>query len=69
VYCLKKTSDFLAGQIKKFDEEIKKKLKPYESKFEDVQSVTGIRDVSAVSVIAEIGVDMSKFPDEAHLSS
>jgi transposase len=61
--------DFLGGQIKEFDEEIKKKLKPYESKFEDVQSVTGIKDVSAVSVIAEIGVDMSKFPDEAHLSS
>jgi transposase len=61
--------DFLAGQIKEFDEEIKKKLKPYESKFKDIQSVTGIKDVSAASVIAEIGVDMSKFPDEAHLSS
>jgi transposase len=44
-------------------------LKPYESKFKDVQSVTVIKDVSAASVIAEIGVDMSKFPDEAHLSS
>ncbi|MEA2032304.1 MAG: IS110 family transposase [Euryarchaeota archaeon] len=46
-----------------------KKLSPYETKFKDIQSVTGVKDISAASVIAEIGVNMSKFPDEAHLSS
>lgn len=61
--------DFLAEQIKDFDEEIRKRLEPYETEFKDVQSVTGVKGISAASVIAEIGVDMSKFPDEAHLSS
>ena len=42
---------------------------PYQKEFKDIQSVTGIKGVSAESVIAEIGVDMSRFPDEAHISS
>lgn len=61
--------DFLVKQIETFDDAIRKKLSPYEVKFKDIQSVTGVKDISAASVIAEIGVNMSKFPDEAHLSS
>jgi transposase len=61
--------DFLAKQIETFDDAIRKKLSPYETQFNDIQSVTGVKDISAASVIAEIGVNMSKFPDEAHLSS
>jgi transposase len=61
--------DFLVEQIKEFDEEIQRKLTPYEKEFKDIQSVTGIKEVSAASVIAEIGVDMSRFPGETHLSS
>jgi len=61
--------DFLVKQIETFDDAIRKKLSPYETKFKDIQSVTGVKDISAASVIAEIGVNMSKFPDEAHLSS
>ena len=54
---------------KEFDEEIQRRLVPYQKEFKDIQSVTGIKGVSAASVIAEIGVDMSRFPDEAHISS
>jgi len=61
--------DFLVKQIETFDDAIRKKLSPYETQFNDIQSVTGVKDISAASVIAEIGVNMSKFPDEAHLSS
>jgi len=61
--------DFLVKQIETFDDAIRTKLIPYETKFKDIQSVTGVKDISAASVIAEIGVNMSKFPDEAHLSS
>ena len=61
--------DFLAEQIKDFDEAIMNKLKPYETEFKEIQSVTGVKGISAASVIAEIGVDMSKYPDAAHLSS
>jgi len=61
--------DFLVEEIKEFDEEIQRRLVPYQKEFEDIQSVTGIKGVSAASTIAEIGVDMSRFPDEAHISS
>lgn len=61
--------DFLVEEIKEFDEEIQRRLVPYQKEFEDIQSVTGIKGISAASTIAEIGVDMSRFPDEAHISS
>ena len=61
--------DFLVEEVKEFDEEIQRRLVPYQKEFKDIQSVTGIKGVSAASVIAEIGVDMSRFPDEAHMSS
>ena len=53
--------DFLAKPIETFDDAIRKKRSPYETQFNDIQSVTGIKDISAASVIAEICVNMSKF--------
>ncbi len=61
--------DFLVEEIKEFDEEIQRRLMPYQKEFKDIQSVTGIKGISAASAIAEIGVDMSRFPDAAHISS
>ena len=61
--------DFLVEEINAFDEEIQRRLVPHQEKFEDIQSVTGIKGISAAATIAEIGVDMSRFPDEAHISS
>lgn len=61
--------EFLASQINEIDEEIQRRLEPYGREFESIQSITGIKEISAASIIAEIGVDMSRFPDEAHLSS
>lgn len=42
--------DFLAEQIKDFDEAILNKLKPYETEFKEIQSVTGVKGISAASV-------------------
>ncbi len=61
--------DFLVEEIKEFDEEIQRRLVPHQKEFKDIQSVTGIKGISAAATIAEIGVDMSRFPDEAHISS
>ena len=61
--------DFLIQQISDFDVEIYRKLEPYQHEFELIQTVDGINETTAASVIAEIGVDMSRFPDENHLSS
>ena len=61
--------DFLVCQISDFDTEIFSRIVPYQHEFEEIQTVVGINEITAASVIAEIGVDMSRFPDENHLSS
>ena len=61
--------DSLSSQIAEFDEVIYRKLEPYKKEFELIQTHPGINKVTCASVIAEIGVDMSRFPDEHHLSS
>ena len=61
--------DHLAKQIKKMDEEIDRKMVPFQNESKLIQTIPGISDVNASAILAEIGVNMSQFPDEAHLSS
>jgi len=59
----------ISSQINELDEEISRKLEPYEEEFELIRTHPAISEVTGASAIAEIGVDMSGFPDEHHLSS
>jgi transposase len=61
--------DHLAKQIQKIDEEIQKKMVPFRKESMLIQTIPGISEVNASAILAEIGVNMSQFPDEAHLSS
>jgi len=61
--------DHLARQIEKIDEQIERKMIPFQKETNLIQSIPGISKVSASAILAEIGTDMSQFPDEAHLSS
>lgn len=61
--------EFLAKQVQKLDEEIQKRMVPFHFEYRMIQTIPGISEVSAATIIAEIGTDMSQFPDEAHLSS
>jgi transposase len=61
--------DYLASQIEKIDEEIKRKMVPFQKESNLVQTIPGISEVNASAILAEIGVDMTQFPDGAHLSS
>ena len=61
--------DHLARQIEKIDEEIERKMIPFQKETKLIQTIPGISKVSASAILAEIGTDMSQFPDEAHLSS
>jgi transposase len=61
--------DHTAKQIKKIDEEIQRKMVPFQKESKLIQTIPGISEVNASAILAEIGVDMSVFPDEAHLSS
>jgi len=42
---------------------------PFQKESKLIQTIPGISEVNASAILAEIGVNMSQFPDEAHLSS
>ena len=62
--------DELNIHIKNLDDEIDHHMKPKEKQsVEAIKEITGIANISAQTIIAIIGTDMSRFPTDAHLSS
>jgi len=55
--------------IDKIDAQIDEAAKDYSVEVDLLQSIPGIGKDSAITIISEIGVDMSRFPNEQHLSS
>ncbi len=51
------------------DKEIQKKMVPFQKEAKLIQTIPGIGEANASAILAEIGINMSQFPDEAHLSS
>jgi len=61
--------EFLEGLIQEIEVKIEEKMLEFHDESELIQSITGICSTAASAIIAEIGVDMNRFPDERHLSS
>jgi transposase len=59
----------LENEIVQMDEEIAKRMRPYENEVKIIDEITGVGIRSAQTIISEIGVDMSRFPTAAHLAS
>ncbi|MGO4119307.1 transposase, partial [Rhizobium ruizarguesonis] len=55
--------------IRTLDQEIEKYLEPYKEEVQLLQSVPGVDKLTAVTLLAEMGPDMSQFPTAAHLAS
>jgi len=55
--------------IDKLDREIDQRMEPYREESERLQSIPGLKKKTAESIVAEIGVDMNRFPSHCHLSS
>jgi transposase len=55
--------------IDEIDNEIDKSAEKYQVEIDLLQTIDGIGKDSAIAIISEIGVDMSKFPSEQHLAS
>jgi transposase len=60
---------FLAEQIQEIDEQIQKCMIPFRKEETLIQTIPGISKTTASAIIAEIGVNMSQFPTDAHLAS
>lgn len=61
--------DFLDEALVQLEKEIEPSVTPFEEAMTLVQSVPGVGETSAASIIAEIGSDMTRFPSDKHLAS
>ena len=61
--------DFLDDTIDTLTSEIVERLVPFRTAVELLKTIPGISDLTAQTIIAEIGVDMSRFPTAGHLAA
>jgi len=64
-----KHTEYLDEQIVRLDQEVAKRLTPFDEAVEVIDGVPGIGRRSAETIIAEIGTDMSVFSSAKHLAS
>lgn len=61
--------DFLEAEITRVDQEVAERMCSYEDALNRLDEIPGMGRRSAEEILAEIGTDMSRFPDAAHLAS
>ena len=61
--------EFLEGAIAELQAEIERALAPFDEAVERLQTIPGVGPVAAAAIVAEIGVDMGRFPSAKHLAS
>ena len=61
--------DDMTRRIGDMDEIVKEEMKKYEEAIAAIDEIPGIGLLSAQSILAEIGIDMSRFPTASHLAS
>jgi len=61
--------EFLEGKIFIIEEELRRRSQPYEAAVQLWMTIPGVRWLIAVTLVAEIGVDMQQFPSAAQLAS
>jgi transposase len=59
----------ISNQIAKFDEVIDRELEPCKEGYELIQTCPGLNKITSASILAEIGFDISQFPDKHHICS
>ena len=60
---------YLEKTIAAMDAHIEEQMRPFEAEIERLDQIPGVDRLVAQSLIAEIGVDMSRFPSSEHISS
>ena len=64
-----KAIDNIDGLVDEVDGQIDDHLVAYQEQFELLQTIPGVGEETATAIIAEIGTDMSVFPNQHHLAS
>jgi len=59
----------LEQSIEEMDREVEQVLAPFAQEFELLQGIPGVNRTAAATIIAEIGVEMARFPSAQHLAS
>lgn len=60
---------FLSGQVQECEAEIDRRMAPYQPQVLGLMSIPGVERITAWQLIAELGADMSVFPDAEHCAS
>ena len=60
---------FLNEEVSRMDQEIAKRMRPFEEALERIDGIPGMGRRTAEDVLAEIGCDVSRFPTSAQLAS
>ncbi len=60
---------FLERTIEQLDREVERATVPFAAQVAALAAMPGIGDVAAAAIVAEIGVDMDRFPTARHLAS
>ncbi len=61
--------DALDAAIARIDQEVDANVEPFRQAVEILSSIPGISTLSAQAILAEIGLDMGRFPTDGHLKS
>jgi transposase len=61
--------DSLATALATIDAQVEENLGPFRTAVQQVVSIPGVKDLGAQAIVSEIGIDMTRFPSDAHLIS
>ena len=57
------------AQVGRVEQEIERQMKPYAEQLRRLDTIPGIDRITAWTLVAELGTDMSVFPDADHCAS
>lgn len=61
--------DFLDQEIAQLDVEVAERMRPFDEAIQRIDEIPGLGRRTIEDVLSEIGVDMTRFPSDAHLAS
>ena len=61
--------DYLDGAIAELDEKVAEEMRPFEAELALLDTIPGVGERVAETIVAEVGVDVGRFPSAGHLAS